>query len=262
MNAVAPIPVRSPLPSGLSGETVVIAGGTSGIGLAAGSLLRSVGARVVLIGRDPDRLKSAVDLLHTEHPGQDGDVIGIAGDGSEEAVLHDAFDAAGSVDHLFVTIGTSGGVGLLPDQPVGLLRETFESRVPAAYAAARVAATRLPPGGSLTLSSGTLVVKPQPGMSVGLLWAGGVEAMTKAVGVELAASRVRVNTVRFGRTVTPLMRAFPGFETDEAIAAAGSTWPLGRFGTPEEAAATALFLMANNYMTGQIITVDGGETMA
>ena len=99
-------------------------------------------------------------------------------------------------------------------------------------------------------------------MTIGLAWAGAVEAMTKAIAVELAGSRVRVNTVRFGRTVTPLLRAYPGFESDEAIAAAGSSWPLGRFGTAEEAAATALFLMANNYVTGQVITVDGGETMA
>jgi NAD(P)-dependent dehydrogenase (short-subunit alcohol dehydrogenase family) len=47
-----------------------------------------------------------------------------------------------------------------------------------------------------------------------------------------------------------------------ACSLAGATWPLGRFGTAEEAAATALFLMANNYITGQIVTVDGGETMA
>jgi NAD(P)-dependent dehydrogenase (short-subunit alcohol dehydrogenase family) len=106
------------------------------------------------------------------------------------------------------------------------------------------------------------VLRPFPGASAGLSAAGAVETLTRSVGVELAPARIRVNTVRFGRIDTPLLRSTPGLETDEAVAAAGSSWPLGRFGTAEEAAATALFVMANNYMTGQIITVDGGETMA
>jgi NAD(P)-dependent dehydrogenase (short-subunit alcohol dehydrogenase family) len=89
-----------------------------------------------------------------------------------------------------------------------------------------------------------------------------VETLTTARSVEFAPARLRVNAVRFGRIDTPLLRSLPGLDSDEAIAAAGSTAPLGRFGTAEEAAASALFLMANNYVTGQIITVDGGETLA
>ncbi|MGV9352156.1 SDR family oxidoreductase [Streptomyces misionensis] len=64
-----------------------------------------------------------------------------------------------------------------------------------------------------------------------------------------------------GRIDTPLWRSRPGLDSDEAIAAAGSTTLLGRFGTAEEAAASALFLMANDYVTGQIITVDGDEIL-
>jgi NAD(P)-dependent dehydrogenase (short-subunit alcohol dehydrogenase family) len=105
------------------------------------------------------------------------------------------------------------------------------------------------------------VVRPAPGMTAPLSVAGAVETLTKALAVELAPARLRVNTVRFGRIDTPLLRSRPGLDSDDAIAAAGSTAPLGRFGTAEEAAASALFLMANNYVTGQIITVDGGETL-
>lgn len=67
-----------------------------------------------------------------------------------------------------------------------------------------------------------------------------------------------MNTIRFGRIDTPLLRSVPGMESDEAVANTGSTFPLGRPG----AAAEALFVMANNYLTGQVITIDGGETMA
>lgn len=99
-------------------------------------------------------------------------------------------------------------------------------------------------------------------MTVSLSVTGAVETLTKALAVELAPARLRVNTVRFRRIDTPLLRSLPSLDSDDAIAAAGSTALLGRFGTAQEAAASALFLMANNYVTGQFITVDGGETLS
>ncbi|MFJ3694471.1 SDR family oxidoreductase [Streptomyces sp. NPDC090052] len=258
-----PIPVRSPLPSALSGTTVVLVGGSSGIGLAAGTLLRSVGARVVLVGRDPDRLKAAVHRLHSASPAgaPDDAVLAVPGDGGDEQTLTDAFDRAGQVDHVLVTAGGMNGVGPLTGLSADDIRTAFDSRLQAAFTTARTAATRLPAGGSLTFSSGILVVRPLPGMAAPLSVAGAVETLTRALAVELAPARLRVNTVRFGRIDTPLLRSLPGLDSDDAIATAGSTTPLGRFGTAEEAAVSALFLMANNYVTGQVITVDGGETL-
>ena len=95
MTVAAPIPFRSPLTSSLAGETVVISGGTSGIGLAAGTLLRSIGARVVLIGRDQERLQSAVAHVRNTVPSDDAGVLGVAGDGADLA----AEDALPLGDH-------------------------------------------------------------------------------------------------------------------------------------------------------------------
>ncbi|WP_236569870.1 SDR family oxidoreductase [Streptomyces mexicanus] len=264
MSTATPIPVRSPLPSALSGSTAVLIGGSSGIGLAAAVLLRSVGARVVLVGRDPDRLKAAVSRVRGASPAEDRDdaVLAVAGDGGDEQTLAEACDRAGRVDHVFVTAGGISGAGPLTGLSADDIRTTLDSRLQAAFTAARAAATRLPAGGSLTFSSGILVVRPAPGMSAPLSVVGAVETLTRALAVELAPARLRVNAVRFGRIDTPLLRSAPGLDSDDAIAAAGSTAPLGRFGTAEEAAASALFLMANNYVTGQVITVDGGETLA
>ncbi|MEU6428202.1 SDR family oxidoreductase [Microbispora sp. NPDC046973] len=267
----APIPVRSPLPAALSGTTAVLVGGSSGIGLAAGVLLRSVGARVVLVGRDPDRLKAAVSRVRgvSQLPGADpaadpdDAVLGVPGDGGDERTLAEAFDRAGHVDHVYVTAGGISGAGPLSGLSADDIRATLGSGpLHTVFAVARAAATRLPAGGSLTLSSGILVVRPYPGMTVPLSLAGAVETLTRALAVELASARVRVNTVRYGRIDTPLLRSLPGLDSDDGIAAAGATAPLGRFGTAEEAAAAAVFLMANNYVTGQVITVDGGETLA
>ncbi|GLX03400.1 SDR family oxidoreductase [Microbispora sp. NBRC 16548] len=270
MSTATPIPVRPSLPSALSGTTAVLIGGSSGIGLAAGVLLRSVGARVVLVGRDPDRLKAAVSRVrgvsrvHGAGSAEDSDdaVLGVPGDGGDEQTLAEAFDRAGHVDHVYVTAGGLSGIGPLTALSADDIRTTLGSGpLQTVFAVARAAAARLPAGGSLTFSSGILVVRPYPGMTVPLSLAGAVETLTRALAVELAPARVRVNTVRYGRIDTPLLRSRPGLDSDDAVAAAGTSAPLGRFGTAEEAAAAAVFLMANNYVTGQVITVDGGETL-
>ncbi|POM22732.1 General stress protein 39 [Actinomadura rubteroloni] len=262
MSTAAPVPVRTPLPSGLSGATVLLIGGTSGIGLAAGVLLRSVGARVVLVGRDPSRLDAAVAHVRDASPGAPGDaVLGVAGDGGAERTVQEAFDRAGRIDHVFVTAGVIRGLGSLAELSDDDIAVNLDGRVRAAFTIARAAAPLLPAGGSITFTSGTVVLRPLPGMSALVAAAGAIEALTKTLAVELAPARLRVNTVRFGRIDTPLLRAAPGLDTDEGMAAAGAPTLLGRFGTAEEAAASALFLMTNNYVTGQIITVDGGENL-
>lgn len=224
MSTATAIPVHTPLPSSLAGTTAVLIGGSSGIGLAAGVLLRSVGARVVLVGRDPDRLKAAVAQLRSASPDGDPDdaVLDVPGDGGDEQTLAEAFGRAGHVDHVLVTAGGVSGTGPLTGLSADDIRTAFSSPLWGAFAAARAAATWLPAGGSLTFSSGILVIRPAPGMAASLSAGGAVETLTRALAVELAPARLRVNTVRFGRIDTPLLRSLPGLDSDDAVAAAGS----------------------------------------
>lgn len=256
-----PLPVRSPLPSGLEGSTAVIVGGSSGIGLAAGALLHSVGARVVLVGRDQARLEAAVDQIRHDD-GPDGpDVLAAPAYGGDEQALARILDQVGGVEHVLVTAGGLDGAGPLDTLTPETVRSTLDARVWGALAAARVAAPRLPAGGSITLTSGIYSIRPIPGITAPLAALGAVETLTGALAVELAPRRLRVNTVRYGSVDTPLMRGASGLTTDEEVAEAGASTLLGRFATPAEAAATAVFLMANTYVNGQIITVDGGQSL-
>lgn len=232
-------------------------GGSSGIGLAAGVLLHGVGARVVLAGRDEAKLAAAVDLVSGGGPS----VCGFPADCADEQALIQVFDRVESVDHVLVTAGGLGGAGPIDALTLDAVRSTMDARVWGALVAARVAAPRLPAGGSITLTSGIYTMRPIADMTGPIAAIGAVEALTGALAVELAPRRLRVNAVRYGGVDTPLMRAATGISTDAAMADAGAGTLLGRFATPEEAAASTLFVMANNYINGQVITVDGGQTL-
>ncbi|WP_026413703.1 SDR family oxidoreductase [Actinomadura oligospora] len=255
----APAPVRSPLPGGLAGSTALVIGGSSGIGLGAARLLHDLGVRVVLAGRDKARLDAAVESVATEGGAE---VLGAVADAADEDAVRAAFDLAGPVEHVLLTAGGYTGAGPLTEITSEAVHEAYDQRVWAALVAARLAAERLPAGGSLTLTSGTLVLRPMPGAAGAMAPVGGVEALTRALAVELAPRRLRVNAVRYGMFDTPLLRSVGGLPTDEAVRDAGAGFPLGRVGTAEEAGAAPVFLMANTYITGQVVTVDGGQILA
>ncbi|MCP2335979.1 SDR family oxidoreductase [Actinomadura rupiterrae] len=256
----APVPVRSPLPESLAGSTVLIIGGSSGIGLGAARLLHGLGARVVLAGRDKARLDAAVDDLRSA--GGDAEVLGAVADAADEDAVRAAFDLAGTVDHVLLTAGGLTGAGPIETVTADAARLAYEQRVWGALITARIAAERLPAGGSVTLTSGVLVTRPRPGVAGAIGVAGGVETLVGALAVELAPRRVRVNAVRYGQFDTPLFRGAGNLPTDDAVAAAGTSAPLGRFGTAEEAGAVPVVLMANPYLNGQIFTADGGQSLA
>ncbi|MER7185750.1 SDR family oxidoreductase [Streptomyces hyaluromycini] len=258
----APAPVRTPLPAALAGQHVLILGGSSGIGLAAARLLAGAGARLSLVARDETRLKAAVGTL------PDGTAVtALTADATDEDRLVEVFRQAGPLDHVLVTAGAASRTPLAETDRCRV-RDAFDVRFWGGYSTARIAAGQLPAGGSITLMSGVYTVRPVAGAAAAIASGAACEGLTRALAVELAPQRVRVNAVRSGVVDTPPLRrrlhvsdADPA-EADAAVAAAGSHLPLGRFGTAEEAAAAALFVMANPYVTGSVVTVDGGQSLA
>ncbi|MEV7415143.1 SDR family oxidoreductase [Streptomyces sp. NPDC089919] len=254
----APVPSSVPLPGSLAGVTVLIVGGSSGIGLAAAGLLASVGARPVLAGRDEARLKAAAESLAERCAAGGTDVRTYPADVRDEERLAEVLDELGTVGHVLVTAGT---VTRAPLAEAGreLVADSVEGRLWGGYAVARAAAPRLAPGGSITYLSGIYVARPVPGGAAVIAAAAATEGLAKALAVELAPRRIRVNAVRSGTVDTPMLRR--RLPDDEAVAAAGRAMPLGRYGTAEEAASAALFLMSNPYVTGSVLTIDGGQSL-
>jgi NAD(P)-dependent dehydrogenase (short-subunit alcohol dehydrogenase family) len=224
----------------LAHSTVVVLGGSSGIGLATAKAAKAEGARVVVTGRSTDRLKSARTLL-----GADARTVAL--DVADEAGTRALFQELDRVDHVFITAGLVVlDSGLAPDS--ASLRPALDIRFWGAFAAAKYGAAKMQGGGSITFMSGTTAVATAS--------CGAVEAFARALAVDLAP--IRVNTIQPGYVDTPMLDELLGEAHDAIKVETGAHLPVKRIGRPEEIADAVLFLMKNGYVNGITLTVDGG----
>jgi NAD(P)-dependent dehydrogenase (short-subunit alcohol dehydrogenase family) len=232
----------------LAHSTVVILGGSSGIGLATAKAANAEGARVVVTGRSADRLKSAQALLGAE-------ARTVVLDVADEAGTRALFEELDRVDHVFITAGIVVlDSGLAPDR--ASLQPALDTRFWGAFAAAKYGAAKMRGGGSITFMSGTTARRPLKGAAVATASCGAVEAFARALAVDLAPTRV--NTIRPGYVDTPMLDELLGEARNAIKAEAGAHLPVKRIGRPEEIADAVLFLMKNGYVNGITLTVDGG----
>jgi NAD(P)-dependent dehydrogenase (short-subunit alcohol dehydrogenase family) len=171
----------------------------------------------------------------------------------DEAAVQSFFAAMTAVDHLVITAGALA-FGKIVDTDMAAVRSVFDDRFWGAYHVVRYAVPLMPASGSITLFSGNLAVKPQPGASVVSAAVAAIEAFGRALALELKP--IRVNTVRSGAVDTPLLRRRPDY--DDFAARLSSSLPVGRIGAPQDLAHAVLFLMTNPYTTGTVLQVDGG----
>ncbi len=239
------------LESPLRGRTVVIFGGTSGIGLAAALQAKAAGAKTYVIGTDAARAESAA-----RENGLDGWRVA---DVTRSETVYEALADIPMVDHLVLLAGTFVAGKILEADP-GCLRRAFDERVWASVHAIRALGDRLAHDGSITFISGQLADRPNAyGTAVLASASAAMEALARGLALELAPRRV--NTLAPGMIETPLLDKVLGEGRDAAVAAMRKASPLRRMGTAREAGAAILFLMTNRWMNGATLHIDGGARL-
>lgn len=234
----------------LQDQTVVILGGSSGIGLATARAALAEGAKVTITGRSRQRLDAACAALET-------DVRAVALDATDEAGTRALFASFDRVDHVFITAGiVAFDPKLAPE--TAALRDAIETRFLGALFAAKYAAARMAAGGSITFMSGTTALRPLHGASVATASCGAVEAFARSLAVDLAP--IRVNTIQPGLVDTPFLDVL-GDKREAIITEYSRRLPVKRPGRPEEIADAVLFLMKNGFVTGITLTIDGGGVL-
>ena len=236
----------------LDGKNIVIIGGSSGMGLATAAAA-AAGAAVTIASSDKSRLDTALAALPA---GCAGAVI----DTRSEASVAEAFDRISELDHLVYTAGDRVTPRPLTEVTPEEARQLFEVRFWGAVTAVRHAAPRIRPGGSIVLTSGTIGVRPSPGAALAAGSAAAIEGLTRGLAVELAP--VRVNAVRPGAIRTPLWDSVPQERRTALFAALAERTLAKTAGEPEQIAAAHLYLMDNRFVTGTVLTVDGGAVLA
>lgn len=231
----------------LQGAHVVVMGGSTGIGLAAARLARQAGAEVTIAGRSPDKLAQAQRAL--------GEVRTVAADITDEAAVGQVFEGLSHVDHVLISAGTIIN-GRMIDNDLTNLRRIIDERIWGLTYVVRQAVPRMTRG-SLTFTSGGLSSRPRVGAAMLTAALAGVEALAPALALEVAP--VRVNAVTPGLIDTPLLHTAYGPERDTMVNNRAAILPGKRIGSAEEVAQAILMLMTNEYITGEVLHIDGGS---
>jgi NAD(P)-dependent dehydrogenase (short-subunit alcohol dehydrogenase family) len=231
----------------LQGKSVVVVGGSSGIGLATAMLAKAQGATVTIASRSAERLRAAAAQCGAR---------AIEADVTSDASVGALFKACGRVDHVVVTAAQLRS-GPFKTSSIDDARATMESKFWGAWRVARAA--DIAPGGSLTLVSGFLSVRPRAGAAIVGAANGALESLAKSLALELAP--VRVNAVSPGIIDTPIRAAMPEEARRKMLEQTAAALPVKRVGTGEDVARQILAFMTIGFATGSVVYLDGGGSI-
>ncbi|HHQ4229891.1 TPA: SDR family oxidoreductase [Pseudomonas aeruginosa] len=231
-------------------KTLVVIGGSSGIGLRVAQLAADIGAQLIIVGRNAERLEAA----HAELVARGAVVETRQADAHDHAELDTLFADLPEFDHLVSMVGDVNGGGFLAND-IAAIRHVIESKFLTNVRIGQLAAGKLREGGSLVFTSGTGGrAQDASGSYVGNL---AVNALVEGLAVELAP-KARVNAVSPTWTVTPFWRDVPVEQVASIKQHFEQVIPLKRTASIDELASAYLFLITNGFITGQHIAVDGG----
>ena len=244
----------------LDGKCIIITGATGGIGRAAAELFHEEGARLVLSDIDVDKGEALASQLSGSHfvPAD------ICDSGQVNRLFEEAVDFMGKIDGLFHTAGIVSSSDLF-----SCTEEHFEKimnvHLKATFLCLQKAALNMmEQGGSIVLTASQRGILGATGSIAYNAAKGGIVIMGKSAAMELGKYNIRVNVLCPGATETPMLRQdiANSPNPEELEQRMLSTYPLGRFGTSEESAYGALYLISDEaaFTTGTTLVVDGGNT--
>ncbi|WP_426593209.1 SDR family oxidoreductase [Cellulomonas sp. McL0617] len=235
----------------LTGQTVVVIGGSAGIGLEVARLARSEGADVVLTARDATHLAVAAAEV--------GARTSVAFDATDFTALEEFFrDLQTPVDHVMVTAGRPY-YAPLAQIDFEQARRSLEAHLLLPFHLARCAGPSMRAGGSLLLMGGTGARRP--GVGLGIIGIGTTALPGVVANLALEIAPVRVNLIAAGFVDTPLSASLLGDGLDERRDELRSTLPIGRVVSPVDVARLAVHLMTNTALTGATYDIDGGQQL-
>ena len=244
--------------SKLDGKVALITGGTTGIGLATAKLFQAEGAQVVVTGRSPDALASALQelgpraLVLRSDAGKLSDI---------DKLVADVEAKFGRIDILFANAGVAK-FALLDQTDERAFDEQFQTNVKGVYFTVQKALRLIPDGGIILLNASVVSKKGFPTTSIYSATKAAVRSFGRTLAAELAPRRIRVNTISPGPIATPIfgklgLDAAATKQVEENMA---QSVGLKRFGQADEIARAALFLASedSSFVVGAELFVDGG----
>jgi NAD(P)-dependent dehydrogenase (short-subunit alcohol dehydrogenase family) len=233
----------------LLGQTVVVIGGSGGIGFETARRARADGAKVILTGRNAEKLQLAGNEL--------GALSTAAFDAGDTASLEKFFRGLPTpIDHVMVTAGRPY-YGRLVDMDFAEVSRAISAHILMALQVARFSIDKVRPGGTLLLMGGTGGRRPALGMAVTGAVTAALPALTANLALELAP--IRVNLIAAGFVDTPLSASLLGDKLEDRRNHLRATLPIGRVVGPADVAALAVHLMSNTALTGATYDIDGGQ---
>ena len=233
----------------LLGQTVVVIGGSAGIGLETARRARAEGAKLIVTGRNPERLQRAASEL---------DALNTAAFDATDPVPLDQFfrDLPTTIDHVMVTAGRPY-YGRLADMDFAKIRDVIGEHLLLALYVARYAVSKVRPGGTLIFIGGTGGRRPALGMSIAGAVTAALPALTANLALEIAP--VRVNLIAPGFVDAGLSAELLGDQLEKRRNQLRTTLPIGRVVGPADVAALAVHIMTNTALTGATYDIDGGQ---
>src|SRR6202049_5113641 len=211
--------------TGLHEKRVVILGGSSGIGLDVAEQAAAQGASLVIASSNARRIEQAIKSLGNNVEGKTLDL-------TDERAIESFFQGLGAFDHLVFTAGDALQLGELAAPDLREARQAFELRYWAAVAAVKYGSPQLRSGGSIVLTTGIAGQRPRKGWVLGASVCGSIEALTRALAVELAP--IRVNAVSPGVVRTNLWQSMSAPERERLYESLGERLPVGRVGASHD----------------------------